>query len=148
MVIKIQLLKDGHNGKKSFNNFIRATNITDNARKQALLIHSIAQDTEKKIESLNPGEEPTFDEILTTLNNYFEVQKNVSLQRSVFHKAEQKFGSSIEQLLHNYKNLLYIVTVELILMIISEIIKCYPAVPPKLQNQLLTESTLPLNKTL
>lgn len=89
-----------------------------------------------------------FDEILTTLNNYFEVQKNVSLQRSVFHKAEQKFGSSIEQLLHNYKNLLYIVTVELILMIISEIIKCYPAVPPKLQNQLLTESTLPLNKTL
>ena len=52
MVIKIQLLKDGHNGKKSFNNFIRATNITHNARKQALLIHSIAQDTEKKMNHL------------------------------------------------------------------------------------------------
>ena len=38
--------------KKSFNNFIRATNITDNARKQALLIHSIAQDTEKKLNHL------------------------------------------------------------------------------------------------
>ena len=69
MVIKIQLLKDGHNGKKSFNNFIRATNITHNARKQALLIHSIAQDTEKKIESLNPGEEPTFECRINTDDN-------------------------------------------------------------------------------
>ena len=46
----------------------------DDVRKKALLMHLIGKDTENIFESLNPGEQATFDKTLALLKNYFEVQ--------------------------------------------------------------------------
>lgn len=47
----------------------------DDVRKKAPLMHLIGKDTENIFESLNPGEQATFDKTLALLKNYFEVQK-------------------------------------------------------------------------
>lgn len=77
MVVKIQLLSYGHNGRNHLITLREAQTLLmiDDARKKALLMHLTEKDTENIFESLNPGEEATFDKTLALLKNYFEVQK-------------------------------------------------------------------------
>ena len=76
MVVKIQLLSYGHNGRNHLITLREAQTLLmiDDARKKALLMHLIEKDSENIFESLNPGEEATFDKTLALLKNYFEVQ--------------------------------------------------------------------------
>ena len=91
--------------KKSFNYFVRASGIANEDRKQALLMHLIGPETQKIYESINQTQNQTYEETLTTLNNHFEIQKNVPFEQSVFHKAEQKSGENIEQFVTRLREL-------------------------------------------
>ena len=77
MVVKIQLLSYGCNGRNHLITLRKAQTLLmiDDVRKKALLMHFIGKDTENIFESLNPGEQATFDKTLALLKNYFEVQK-------------------------------------------------------------------------
>lgn len=77
MVVKIQLLSYGRNGRNHLITLRKAQTLLmiDDVRKKAPLMHLIGKDTENIFESLNPGEQATFDKTLALLKNYFEVQK-------------------------------------------------------------------------
>lgn len=81
---------------KSFQYFIIASNINEDQRKRALLLHLIEQECQKIFETL-PFQGDTYQEAETCLNNYFKVQKNVPYERSIFKNAKQNSSESIEQ---------------------------------------------------
>ena len=66
--------------KKSFNYFVRASGKANDDRKQALLMHLIGPETQKIYESINQTPNQTYEETLTTLNNHFEIQKDVPFE--------------------------------------------------------------------
>ena len=74
-----------------------ATGVRDDARKKAILLHLVGSETQEIYDTLGVADTASFDQALTALNEKFDVQKNVSYERSVFHMAKQQDAESIEQ---------------------------------------------------
>jgi len=71
---------------KSFQYFVIASNINNNDRKRALLLHLIGPESQEVFDTL-PDTGNTFEEALTALKEYFKVKKNIPYERSVFGNA-------------------------------------------------------------
>ena len=89
---------------KSFQYFVIASNINNNERKRALLLHLIGPESQEIFDTL-PDTGNTFEEALTALEDYFKVKKNVPYERSVFGNAKQDSTESIEQFVTRLRKL-------------------------------------------
>ena len=76
--------------KKSFQYFLTASVVIDGARKKALLLHLISEQSQDIFETLGVPDDATYDATLTALEEHFKIQKNVPYERSVFHSAKQR----------------------------------------------------------
>ena len=87
--------------KKSLGYFITASGITDDNRKQALLLHLIGEETQDIFETYpadKQGSANNYDCALELFNLHFKVKKNIPYERSTFNRAKQQPG---EHLLNN-----------------------------------------------
>ncbi|XP_066932937.1 uncharacterized protein [Clytia hemisphaerica] len=82
--------------QKSFTYFITASGIGNDARKKALLLHTMGTETQELFETL-PDTGQTYDEAVEALTTYFIPQKNVTFERSVFNNANQQTHETTEQ---------------------------------------------------
>ena len=89
---------------KSFNYFLIASNVINDQRKRALLLHLIGQESQDIFDTV-PSQGTTFDEALIALNTYFEVQKNIPYEQSVFGNAYQESNERIEQFVTRLRKL-------------------------------------------
>ena len=80
---------------KSFEYFLSASGIRNDARQNAMLLHMVGPETREVFETLVPEDE-TYEKALEALDEHFSVKKNVPFERSVFHQARQKSSESIE----------------------------------------------------
>ena len=83
--------------KSSFGYFLTATGVRDDNRRKAMLLHLVGQDTQEVFDTLGVADGATYDQTLAALDEKFDVPRNVSYERSVFHNARQKEKESIEQ---------------------------------------------------
>ena len=90
--------------KKSFEYFLGASGIRNDARQKAMLLHMVGPETQEVFETLVP-EDDTYEKALKALDEHFSVKKNVPFERSVFHQARQKSGESIEQFVTRLRKL-------------------------------------------
>ena len=89
---------------KSFQYFFISSNINNNEKKRALLLHLIGPESQEIFDTL-PDTGNTFEEALTALEDYFKVKKNVPYERSVFGNAKQDSTESIEQFVTRLRKL-------------------------------------------
>lgn len=89
---------------KSFQYFLGASGITDDARKKATLLHLIGLESQEIFDTLNPADD-TYQSALQAFIDHFSVQKNIPFERSKFHSCKQKQGESIEQFVTNLRKL-------------------------------------------
>ena len=83
--------------KKSFQYFVTASGVRDDGRRKALLLHLVGQQTQEVFETLGVADDATYQVSLDAFDGHFDMQRNVSFERSVFHNAKQKENESIEQ---------------------------------------------------
>ena len=83
--------------KKSFQYFVTASGVRDDGRRKALLLHLVGLQTQEIFETLGVAEDATYQQSLDAFDGHFDMQRNVSFERSVFHNAKQKENESIEQ---------------------------------------------------
>jgi len=88
----------------SFSYFIIASVIRDNARQKAIMLHLLGPETERIFDTLTP-EDDTYEKAMQILNEHFKQKKNVPFEISVFHKASQKQGESMEQFVTRLRQL-------------------------------------------
>ena len=82
--------------KKRFEYFLKASGITNNSHKRALLLHIAGRDTQDLFETLtDTGTE--YQHALNKLDEHFSIKNNIPFARSVFHSTMQHKGESIEQ---------------------------------------------------
>ena len=82
--------------KKSFNYLLAASGFTEGTRKKALLLHLVGTGTQDIYDTLTLSS-ASFEDALTALSNHFEPKKNITFERSVFHRATQHQNETIEQ---------------------------------------------------
>ena len=82
--------------KKSFEYFLAASGINDDARKKALLLHMAGRETQEVYETLVVAEN-TYTAALAALNTHFTAKKNVPFERANFHSAKQLPSESIDE---------------------------------------------------
>ena len=90
--------------QKSFSYFITASGIGNDARKKALLLHTLGTETQELFETL-PDAGESYDEALAALTASFIPQKNVTFERSVFNNANQQSQETIEQYVSRLRKL-------------------------------------------
>ena len=132
--------------KKSFNYFLAASGVTEEARKKALLLHLVGSETQDIFDTLTPASD-SFQDALKALSDHFEPKKNVTFERSVFHRATQNQNETIEQYVTRLRQLsLHCEYGEETDNNIRDqvITSCRSS---KLRNKLLTETELTLEKT-
>ena len=82
--------------KKGFEYFLKASGITTDCWKRALLLHIADPDTQNVFETLtDTGTE--HQHALNKLDAHFSIKKNVPFERSVFHSTTQHKSKRIEQ---------------------------------------------------
>lgn len=89
---------------RSFNYYIVGRDITDPARKKALLLHLAGLDTQDIFDTLGPAptETATDDDYVQTtkrLNSYFCPMRNIAYERHVFRKIKQDQDETFDQFL-------------------------------------------------
>ena len=84
--------------KRSFNLYLVAKGITQDAQKKALLLHTGGLDLQELYFTLEPEDETnTFDECLSVLDNYFVPKVNIPFERHLFRQMEQLSGEKVDQ---------------------------------------------------
>ena len=133
--------------KKSFEYFLGASGIRNDARQKAMLLHMVGPETQEVFETLVP-EDNTYEKALKALDEHFSVKKNVPFERSVLQQARQKSGESIEQFVTTLRKLAATceygdTTNE---QIRDQVIATFTS--SKLRKRLLSETDLTLDKVL
>ncbi|XP_064472857.1 uncharacterized protein K02A2.6-like [Ornithodoros turicata] len=79
-----------------FENFLLAANITDPARKRAMLLHYAGEEVYDVFQTL-PNTETDFDTAVTRLKEHFAPKKNAVFERHIFRQARQDAGETLGQ---------------------------------------------------
>lgn len=83
---------------RAFHLYVAGRGVTDNAQKQALLLHCAGMDVQDVFYTLPEGEgENVFDKCLSSLNTHFSPQVNVPYERHSFRNMCQTNNESIDQ---------------------------------------------------
>jgi len=131
----------------SFSYFIIASVIRDNVRQKGIMLHLLGPETERIFDTLTP-EDDTYEKAMQILNEHLKQKKNVPFEISVFHKASQKQGESMEQFVTRLRQLSlhceYAATLNE--QIRDQIIATCTS--SKLRKKLLEQGELDLDKTL
>ncbi|XP_064463571.1 uncharacterized protein LOC135374561 [Ornithodoros turicata] len=79
-----------------FENFLLAANITDPARKRAMLLHYAGEEVYDVFQTL-PNTGTDFDTAVTRLKEHFAPKKNAVFERHIFRQARQDAGETLGQ---------------------------------------------------
>lgn len=80
---------------KRFDYFVKASNITKDEQKRALLLHVSGTEVQDVFESLGDTG-TTFDAAVQKLTDYFRPKKNVAFERHLFRQARQEHGETMD----------------------------------------------------
>ncbi|XP_053389570.1 uncharacterized protein LOC128552552 [Mercenaria mercenaria] len=80
---------------KRFNYFIGAANITKDEQKRNLLLHVSGEQIQDIFETL-PETGTSYNDAVTSLNQYFAPKKNVACERHIFRQAGQEQNETID----------------------------------------------------
>ena len=132
--------------KQSFNYFILASGVTNNARQKAMLLHLAGPATQDIFHTLTPADN-TYEAALNTLDTHFAIRKNVPFERSIFHKAKQNQGESTDQYITRLRQLsAHCEYTDVSDQICDQFIASCSST--KLRKKLLTESNLTLQRLI
>ena len=80
---------------KRFEYYLKATGVTKDEQKRALLLHVAGEEVQDIIETLdNTGTK--YDQAVAALSDYFKPRKHISFERHVFRHAKQKDDETID----------------------------------------------------
>ena len=82
--------------RRAFELYLVAKNVTDNARKQALLLHMGGMDLQEIFDAI-AGDVTDYQTTMDKLEEHFKPQKHVTHERHVFRKLSQAAGETIDQ---------------------------------------------------
>ena len=83
--------------KRAFGLYIRSQNISDNDRKQALLLHHAGLAVQDIYYTLSKGTDKTYEESVTLLDAHFLPTANIPFERHSFRQQSQSPDESIDQ---------------------------------------------------
>ena len=81
---------------RRFDNFVIARDVSSATRKRALLLHCAGEEVFQIAETLTSNDD-TYEQIKTTLTEYFAPKRNVEYEVFVFRQAMQQPEETIDQ---------------------------------------------------
>ena len=90
--------------KKSFVYYIEASGITNDVQKRNTLLHLVGIETQEIFETFQDTGN-TYYQAVTKLHEHFNVNKNISYERSVFRDAKQETNQSLDQFITRLRKL-------------------------------------------
>ena len=88
----------------NFENFLLASNITEDAQKKANLLYLMGEQTFEIFETLTKADE-SYTSAKNALTTHFSISKNVPFERHKFHLAEQAEGEATDQFITRLRSL-------------------------------------------
>ena len=90
--------------KKSFVYYTEASGITNDVQKRNTLLHLVGIETQEIFETFQDTGN-TYYQAVTKLHEHFNVNKNISYERSVFRDAKQETNQSLDQFITRLRKL-------------------------------------------